>query len=93
MNGEGERPCISVGVILFQRFLSQEWGSEELLFFLFVRSIVANTLIISSFKYQWNDPIRQWKPLYLTIEQCTQVTQQVYGHAHVDTYKKTMAQV
>ena len=93
INGQQEIPSVRAGIVLFQRFLSHDWGTEDLLFFLFVRSIVANTLIISSFKYQWNDPIRQWKPLYLTLDQCAHVTHQVYGQMHEDIYKTTMVQV
>ena len=93
INGQQEIPSVRAGIVLFQRFLSHDWGTEDLLFFLFVRSIVANTLIISSFKYQWNDPIRQWKPLYLTLDQCAHVTHQVYGQMHENIYKTTMVQV
>mmetsp|Transcript_29874 Transcript_29874/g.55380 ORF Transcript_29874/g.55380 Transcript_29874/m.55380 type:complete len:642 (-) Transcript_29874:2520-4445(-) len=71
-------------VEMFCRFLQEFYDHDDLLFFLYVRSVVAKQLHVS-FKTRWtkNDgPGRQPKSLWLSHRECVHVAKTVFGDAN-----------
>lgn len=71
-------------VEMFCRFLQEFYDHDDLLFFLYVRSVVAKQLHVS-FKTRWtkNDgPSRQPKSLWLSYRECVHVAKTVFGEGN-----------
>jgi hypothetical protein len=68
-------------VEIFARFLQEFYDHDDLLFFLYVRSVVSKLLRIS-FKTRWskNDgPGRQPRSLWMSYKECVSVAKTVFG--------------
>lgn len=71
-------------VEMFCRFLQEFYDHDDLLFFLYVRSVVAKQLHVS-FKTRWtksDGPGRQPKSLWLSYRECVHVAKTVFGDAN-----------
>jgi hypothetical protein len=71
-------------VEMFCRFLQEFYDHDDLLFFLYVRSVVAKQLHVS-FKTRWgksDGPGRQPKSLWLSYRECVSVARSVFGEAN-----------
>ena len=71
-------------VEMFCRFLQEFYDHDDLLFFLYVRSVVAKQLHVS-FKTRWtksDGPTRQPKSLWLSYRECVHVAKTVFGDAN-----------
>ena len=71
-------------VEMFCRFLQEFYDHDDLLFFLYVRSVVAKQLHVS-FKTRWtksDGPGRQPKSLWLSHRECVHVAKTVFGDAN-----------
>ena len=71
-------------VEMFCRFLQEFYDHDDLLFFLYVRSVVAKQLHVS-FKTRWaksDGPGRQPKSLWLSFRECVSVARVVFGEAN-----------
>mmetsp|Transcript_3092 Transcript_3092/g.4755 ORF Transcript_3092/g.4755 Transcript_3092/m.4755 type:complete len:680 (+) Transcript_3092:79-2118(+) len=71
-------------VEMFCRFLQEFYDHDDLLFFLYVRSVVAKQLHVS-FKTRWaktDGPGRQPKSLWLSYRECVNVARAVFGDAN-----------
>ena len=68
-------------VEMFARFLQEFYDHDDLLFFLYVRSVVAKVLHVS-FKTRWakaDGPGRQPKSLWMSYRECVTVARTVFG--------------
>ena len=71
-------------VEMFCRFLQEFYDHDDLLFFLYVRSVVAKQLHVS-FKTRWgksDGPGRQPKSLWLSYRECVAVAKAVFGESN-----------
>jgi hypothetical protein len=71
-------------VEMFCRFLQEFYDHDDLLFFLYVRSVVAKQLHVS-FKTRWgksDGPGRQPKSLWLSYRECVAVARAVFGDSN-----------
>jgi hypothetical protein len=71
-------------VEMFCRFLQEFYDHDDLLFFLYVRSVVAKQLHVT-FKTRWaksDGPGRQPKSLWLSFRECVSVSKIVFGDAN-----------
>ena len=71
-------------VEVFARFLQEFYDHDDLLFFLYVRSVVSKLLHVS-FKTRWakNDgPGRQPRSLWMSYRECVSVAKTVFGAAN-----------
>lgn len=71
-------------VEMFCRFLQEFYDHDDLLFFLYVRSVVAKQLHVT-FKTRWaksDGPGRQPKSLWLSFRECVSVAKIVFGDAN-----------
>jgi hypothetical protein len=71
-------------VEIFCRFLQEFYDHDDLLFFLYVRSIIAKQLHIS-YKTRWgkvDGPGRQPKSLWLSYKECVAVAKAVFGETN-----------
>ena len=76
----------------FAKFLSEDYDNDDLLFFLYVRSVISSLLNIS-FRTRWgksDSSSRASKGLWMTFKECVHVTQVVFGDAHQDVVRDVM---
>ena len=65
----------------FKHFLQEKFNDDDLLFFLYVRSIIAKMLRVN-FSSRWilvHGADRQPKALFLTFSECVQVSHKIFG--------------
>jgi hypothetical protein len=68
-------------VEIFARFLQEFYDNDDLLFYLYVRSVISKVLNVS-FKSRWgkaDGPARQPKGLWMSYRECVQVARIVFG--------------
>ena len=73
----------------FKFFLQEKFGDEDLLFFLYLRSIISKMLKMN-FSGRWtlvHGPERQPKPIYVTYQECVQISFKVFGNSYGDLGK------
>ena len=73
----------------FKFFLQEKFGDEDLLFFLYLRSIISKILKVN-FSGRWtlvHGPERQPKPIYLTYQECALISNKVYGTSYAEMGK------
>ena len=73
----------------FRYFLQEKFGEEDLLFFLYLRSIISKSLKVS-FSGRWtlvHGPERQPKRIFLSYQECILLSHKVFGVGYNDLGK------
>ena len=79
----------------FKNFLQEQHSEEDLLFFLYVRSIIAKILKVN-FSARWilvHGPERQPKTLFLTFLECIQISFKVFGASNCDLGREFLSSI
>jgi hypothetical protein len=79
----------------FARFLQEYYDHDDLLFYLYVRSVVAKVLRVQ-FKARWSKlegPGRQAKALWMSFREAAHVARVVFGNDNEELYREFMALV
>ena len=79
----------------FKHFLQEKFNNDDLLFFLYVRSIISKILRIN-FSARWilvHGPERQPKTLYLTYSECIQISHKIFGISYSKIRKQFLASI
>ena len=79
----------------FKNFLEEKYNNDDLLFFLYVRSLIAKILKIN-FSTRWilvHGPERQPKIIYLTFIECTVISHKVFGPVYSDFRKELLSSI
>lgn len=78
---------------IFARFLQEFYDHDDLLFYLYVRSVICKVLHIS-FKTRWqkiDGPGRQPRPLWMSYREAAHVAKVVFGADNEEMFREFMA--
>lgn len=78
---------------IFARFLQEFYDHDDLLFYLYVRSVISKVLHIN-FKQRWqkiDGPGRQFRPLWMSYREAAHVARVVFGTDNEEMFREFMA--